>query len=442
VSLWSPGTGKSEFVRYLAHRLGRPLEVRRASDILDKYVGGTEQNIASAFESALRDEALLLFDEADSFLQDRGGAQRSWEVTAVNEFLQQLEVFPGVVACTTNLFDKLDQASLRRFVFKIEFKFLRPEQSLLAFRRTLTDLGYTGEVPAAVEIELTRIPNLAPGDFAAVKRRLTGRGKPVSSEILLAELQAEVRVKSKLEGKDRFLRMTNKKDGTMGTSDDWEREFVPPTRNRLGVAREGHQVVRAWKIPKPVVLVDTREQLPWRLVENHPNWIGAEKRVALKAGDYSIEGMQDLLALERKSMPDAIRSVTADRARFIASCARLGQLRWKAIVIEATYEDMKSPYDDMWWAGDGCASERRGWHARRHRGEVRYSGSLHVADWRSGRGARGELAVKALHVLVAGRARSRPRADRRGRAVVNPAPAPSSSSSSGICDDAPWPLSP
>jgi len=133
----------------------------------------------------------------------------------------------------------------------------------------------------------------------------------------------------------------------MGTAEDWEREFVPPTRNRLGVAREGHQVVRTWKIPKPMVLVDTREQLPWRLVENHPNWIGAEKRVALKAGDYSVEGMQHLLALERKSMPDAIRSVTADRARFIASCARLGQLRWKAIVIEATYEDMKSPYDDI-----------------------------------------------------------------------------------------------
>ena len=181
---------------------------------------------------------------------------------------------------------------------------------------------------------------------------------------------------------------------------DWEREFEPATRNRLGVARKGHQVVRTWKIPKPVVLVDTREQLPWRLVENHPNWVGEEKRVALKAGDYSVEGMQDLLALERKSLPDAIRSVTADRARFIASCARLQGLRWKAIVIEAT-----------------DAHPNGGWHARRYRGQVRYTGPLHVADWCSGRGARGELALKTLHVLVAGRARSRPRADRRRRAV-------------------------
>ena len=199
-----PGTGKSELVRYFAHRAGRPLDVRRASDILSMWVGGTEHNIASSFESALRDEAVLLFDEADSFLQDRTGAQRSWEVTAVNEFLQQLEVFPGVVACTTNLFEKLDQASLRRFVFKIEFKFLKPEQSLLAFRRGLVDLGHTGEVSPSVESTLARIPNLAPGDFAAVKRRLTGRGRPVTAELMLAELEAEVRVKATSRGKIGF----------------------------------------------------------------------------------------------------------------------------------------------------------------------------------------------------------------------------------------------
>jgi ERCC4-type nuclease len=96
-----------------------------------------------------------------------------------------------------------------------------------------------------------------------------------------------------------------------------------------------------------VVLVDTREQMPWCLLDNHPNWIGGEKRVALAACDYSVEGMQDVLAIERKSMPDAIRSITADRARFIRSCARLAQFRWKAILIEATYEDMKSPYADI-----------------------------------------------------------------------------------------------
>jgi ERCC4-type nuclease len=133
----------------------------------------------------------------------------------------------------------------------------------------------------------------------------------------------------------------------MDDSDDLERDFLPPSRTRLCVKRDGHQVVRAWSIPKPVVLVDTREQTPWRLVESHPNWVAGETRVALASGDYSIEGMQDVLALERKSMVDAIRSAVTDRERFIRACARLGKLRWKAIVIEATYEDLKSPYDDV-----------------------------------------------------------------------------------------------
>jgi len=199
-----PGTGKSEFFRYLAYRADRPLLVKRASDLISMWVGQTEKLIAAAFEEARRDEAFLLFDEADSFLQDRRGAFRTWEITEVNEFLQQLEVFPGVVACTTNLMDTLDQASLRRFVFKVQFKFLRPEQAVLAFRRTLSGLGSGDEVTASVAAELGRIPNLAPGDFAACARRMrVVDGKP-GSDKLLAELEAEVRVKEKAGGKVGF----------------------------------------------------------------------------------------------------------------------------------------------------------------------------------------------------------------------------------------------
>jgi hypothetical protein len=64
----------------------------------------------------------LLLDEADSFLQDRRGAQRTYEVTEVNEMLQGMERYNGIFICTTNLLDRLDQAALRRFTFKIRFK--------------------------------------------------------------------------------------------------------------------------------------------------------------------------------------------------------------------------------------------------------------------------------------------------------------------------------
>lgn len=123
-----------------------------------------------------------------------------------------------------------------------------------------------------------------------------------------------------------------------------ERFYVGASKARLCVMRDGRAVVRAWKIPKPIVLVDTREQLPLPLWENHSNWFGGKKSVTLESGDYSVEGMQDIISLERKSMADAIGSTMAGRERFLRSCARLAQFRWKAILIEASYEDMKTPY--------------------------------------------------------------------------------------------------
>ncbi len=190
-----PGTGKSEYVRYLAHRIGRPLLARRVSDIASKWVGDTEKNIARAFEQARRDGALLLFDEADSFLRDRRGAQRSWEVTQVNEFLQQMEEFTGVVACTTNLFKDLDQASLRRFTFKIPFDFLKPQQARQLFRATLRELG-SAEVPDSdVEAQLARLTALTPGDFAAVRKRFVTLATTPTAAAVLDELRREVDVK-------------------------------------------------------------------------------------------------------------------------------------------------------------------------------------------------------------------------------------------------------
>ena len=65
--------------------------------------------------------------------------------------------------------------------------------------------------------------------------------------------------------------------------------FVKAGTSSLCVMGNGGAVVRAWKIPKPVVLVDTRERMPFPLAGNHRNWINGEKRGKLGAGDYSIE---------------------------------------------------------------------------------------------------------------------------------------------------------
>lgn len=119
----------------------KPLILKRASDILSKWVGESEQNIARMFNEAIQQDAVLVLYEADSFLADRRDAQNSWEVTQVNELLTQMEVFEGVFVCTTNLMSKLDQASLRRFAFKVRFDPLKLEQRIAMFRQELVRLG-------------------------------------------------------------------------------------------------------------------------------------------------------------------------------------------------------------------------------------------------------------------------------------------------------------
>jgi ERCC4-type nuclease len=121
--------------------------------------------------------------------------------------------------------------------------------------------------------------------------------------------------------------------------------FYTATTTRLLVKRNGHSLLRSAGIPKPVVLVDTRERQPLPLLANHRNWIAGERRVALKTGDYSVAGMESLLALERKSLADLVDCTITSRARFLACCQRLSKLRWKAILIEASYEDIKLGWD-------------------------------------------------------------------------------------------------
>lgn len=124
-----------------------------------------------------------------------------------------------------------------------------------------------------------------------------------------------------------------------------DRSFASPSTSRLRVMRDGRNIIRSARIPKPVVLVDTREREPFPLHANHPNWIGGEQRIALKTGDYTMEGMESLLALERKSLADLVACTVTYRRRFLTACARLARFRWKAILVEATFEDIKGGFE-------------------------------------------------------------------------------------------------
>jgi len=176
-----PGSGKSAFARYLAERLNMDVLERRASDLLDPYVGRTEHRIAGAFAEARDTKAFLIFDEADSMLCSRTGAHRSWEITRVNEMLTWMESHPLPFACTTNLVDRLDPAAARRFGLRINFLPLGAEQRALCFRRF-----FDIEPPSTLD----QLDELTPGDFAVVRKRIKLLGIADPEEIV-AELRRE-----------------------------------------------------------------------------------------------------------------------------------------------------------------------------------------------------------------------------------------------------------
>jgi len=167
-----PGTGKSEFARYLAHRLEKEILFYQAGELISPYVGETERRIFEAFRSAEEEEAVCVIDEADTFLFPRAQAQRSWEVSFTNAFLTGMERFRGLLVCTTNRLEGLDEAALRRFQIKIRFNWLTPDGAVLLYKQLLAPL--TNEIlDIHTEQALRDLKCLAPGDFRAVRDRFS-----------------------------------------------------------------------------------------------------------------------------------------------------------------------------------------------------------------------------------------------------------------------------
>ena len=162
------GTGKTEFARYIAEKLDKKIIIKRASDLLDKYVGETEKKIAEAFEEAEESNSILLLDEADSFFRNRESASQSWEITKVNEFLTQMEEFEGIFICTTNLRKIMDPAMNRRFHAIVEFKPLEREGIAALLK------SYFGKYEFS-DSDIARINDFnsaAPGDFGVLAQKL------------------------------------------------------------------------------------------------------------------------------------------------------------------------------------------------------------------------------------------------------------------------------
>lgn len=173
----APGTGKTAWAQELADRLGRPLMVRQAADLLDMYVGNSEKLIAAAFSEAEQEGAVLLIDEADSFIGSRREAKQGWEVSQVNQFLASMEHYQGIFIATTNLLGRVDEAAMRRFDFVIRFDYLDEDGAILLLSDLAKAYAITLPKRELLSAMMQDLKQLTPGDFAAIYRRLKVRKK-------------------------------------------------------------------------------------------------------------------------------------------------------------------------------------------------------------------------------------------------------------------------
>jgi len=191
-----PGTGKTSFAEHIAERLDRPLIYRRASDLQSKWVGDTEKNLRVMFEEAQSENAVLLLDEADSFLFDRTRAEHSWERSQVNELLQGMERFEGIFIAATNLIDTLDKAALRRFAYKLEFLSLTREQRRRMLRSLISE-----SVDEFALAKLDRMDGLTAGDFAVIARQQRLSKLPMPTTKMIEQLEAELLLREPRRGR-------------------------------------------------------------------------------------------------------------------------------------------------------------------------------------------------------------------------------------------------
>lgn len=191
-----PGTGKTSYANYLASYAQIPLIQKAASDLLGCYVGDTEKAIASAFTEAADNGAILLLDEVDNYLSQRQKAERHWEKSLTNELLMQIDRYQGALVCTTNFFEMLDPAAVRRFDLKIQLDYLTAEQARQMMQELNCALGLPQSSTSFQQLDTLK---LTPADFSLIKRQMRlCASKTVSSDTIFQALQAEAELRQQV----------------------------------------------------------------------------------------------------------------------------------------------------------------------------------------------------------------------------------------------------
>jgi SpoVK/Ycf46/Vps4 family AAA+-type ATPase len=198
-----PGTGKTYCAELLANELELVLQVVAIPHIMSKWVGETEKNIERLFSHARAQNTMLMFDEADSLFGTRVKVERSMDRFSnmeVNQLLQEIDKFEGIVILTTNLESSMDRAFKRRVGFHVKFplpdarvragiwRVLVPPEAPVADDVDFEDLADRFELPGG------HIKNI----LVRTAYRARARGQILTMDLLEAVAEDECRAAGKL----------------------------------------------------------------------------------------------------------------------------------------------------------------------------------------------------------------------------------------------------
>ena len=198
-----PGTGKTFCAEILAGELGMGLNVVSVPQVMSKWVGETEKNLSRMFSHARAQNTMLMFDEADALFTTRVKVETAsdrFSNMEVNQLLQEIDRFEGIVILTTNLESSMDRAFQRRVSFHVVFPMPEVEDRARIWRTLLPAEAPTDgrlnfqELAASYELAGGHIKNI----LVRAAYRARARGQPIDMALLNEVAEDECRAAGKL----------------------------------------------------------------------------------------------------------------------------------------------------------------------------------------------------------------------------------------------------
>lgn len=166
------GTGKTKTAEALAFETGKRLKIVNYAQVVSMWVGGTEKALETLFKEVADDQSILLFDEADALFSKRVGISSSndrYVNIETDVLLRMIERFNSMAILTTNVFDHIDSAFLRRMQYIVGFE--RPDERL---RRQLWNQLVPEKLPLSCDVNFDTLAHQFDFTGGEIKKAIIG----------------------------------------------------------------------------------------------------------------------------------------------------------------------------------------------------------------------------------------------------------------------------